>query len=239
MTIECRSVAVGYGALRAVSDINLRVDAGEVVALIGANGTGKTTILLSLVGELPLLAGQVLLGGSPTRAPLYVLARQGVAFIPEHKLIVAGLTVKDNLKVGRAPIGSALASFPELKPLLDRKAGLLSGGEQQILTLARALARQPKVVIVDELSLGLAPQIADRLARHLRATADQGTAVLVVEQNLQRALSISDRFYLVRGGRVEDSERSATYRTRINDLTEMLLSNAEIPSAPVEAEGNG
>jgi branched-chain amino acid transport system ATP-binding protein len=226
--IACEDLSVGYGDLRAVTSINLNVAAGEVVALIGANGVGKTTTLLTLVGELPPLGGVVLWEGRPTNAPLHVRVRKGLAFIPEDKVIVSDLSVQDNLKAGSAPEDKALALFPELTRLLSRKAGLLSGGEKQMLTLATALAREPKAIIVDELSLGLAPLVAERLARALRHAADHGLAVLVVEQNLRRVLSLSDRFYVIRRGSIELDGSSAAYVNRIEELANLL-----IPGGPV------
>lgn len=232
MLIHCEDLDVGYGDLKAGRSINIRVSRGEVVALIGPNGAGKTTTLLTLVGELPSLGGRVFWEGKVTRAPLHVLVRKGLAFISEKKVIVSNLSVRDNLKIGHAPEKRSLELFPELEPLLSRRAGLLSGGEQQILSLARALARNPTVVIVDELSLGLAPLVAERLAMSLRAAAQRGAAVLVVEQNLRQALALSDRFYVMRQGEVTHSVASTTYRDRIDDLTEMLLPTSD--GGPIE-----
>jgi len=221
--LESVDLDVGYGDLRAVSGVNVSVAAGEVVALIGPNGAGKTTTLQTLVGVLPALSGEVLLDGVPARGPLHVRVRNGLAFIPDEKMIVMALSVRDNIRLSRAPEPVTLELFPELEKLIKHSAGSLSGGEQQILTLAMGLARKPKIVIVDELSLGLAPMVSERLAQALRDAADRGTAVLVVEQNLKRALAMSDRFYMLRNGSVQFDARSDAYRDRIPYLTDFLL----------------
>jgi branched-chain amino acid transport system ATP-binding protein len=220
---------VGYGKLKAARALELHVAAGEVVALIGANGVGKTTTLLTLAGVIPALGGRVLWQGLPTTDPLHVMARKGLAFIPEEKSVVPSLSVKDNLRLGGASPAAAVELFPELGRLLGRKAGLLSGGEQQILALARALVRLPRAVIVDELSLGLAPIVADRLVQALRQAAADRVAVLVVEQNLRRALALADRFYLMRGGRIELCADADDFRDRVDELERMLVGTTGSP----------
>lgn len=235
IVLRAEELDVGYGKLRAARSLDLHVAAGEVVSLIGANGVGKTTTLLTLAGELPALGGRVRWEGRPITEPLHVRARRGLAFIPEERSVVATMSVRDNLRLGGVSTSDAIAIFPELGPLIGRRAGLLSGGEQQMLTLARALARSPKAVIVDELSLGLAPLVAERLVQALRDVAAGGVAVLVVEQNLGRTLALSDRFYLMRGGRIKLSARSADYRERTDELEQLLVGaamNLENPDNP-------
>jgi branched-chain amino acid transport system ATP-binding protein len=221
--IECRNLDVGYGALTAGRSLNIEVKAGEVVALIGPNGVGKTSTLLTLVGELSPIRGEVLWLGEPTTESLHLRARRGLAFLPDQKSLVMALSVRNNLRLASAEEETVLSLFPEIAPLLDRRAGLLSGGEQQMVTLARALARSPKAVIIDELSLGLAPLVADRLVVALRNAAAAGVAVLVVEQNLTRALNLADRFYLLRQGRIALSDSAASFRGRVAELAEMLV----------------
>jgi len=199
--LELVGVTAGYGDLAAVRGIDLAVHAGEIVALFGANGAGKTTTLLATVGLLPRTAGTVRWLGTPTSAPLHRLARKGLAFVPEERSIVSGLTVRDNLRLGRGSVPAALRHFPELEGLLDRRAGLCSGGEQQMLSLGRALAGSPRVLLVDELSLGLAPLVVTRLLAALRRAADaDGLAVLLVEQQARRALTTADRWCLLSNG---------------------------------------
>jgi len=201
--LELRGLSAGYDGLAVVRDINLTVMRGEIVALLGANGTGKSTTILTAAGELPPIGGEVRWRGSVTTAPLHVRARLGTAFVPEERSVLMGMSVRDNLLLGAGPLDRALELFPELEPLLATRAGLLSGGEQQMLTLARALAANPVALLLDELSLGLAPLVVDRLFAALRRAADQdGVAVLLVEQQARRAMAIADRWYLLRRGAV-------------------------------------
>ncbi len=134
--LECRGLAAGYGELAVVRDVDLRVEPGEVVALIGPNGAGKTTTLLTLAGELPVIAGDVVFGGEATKAPLFRRARQGMGFVTEERSVFMQLSTEENLRVAGVAKVDAIALFPELEPLMGRTAGLLSGGEQQMLTLA-------------------------------------------------------------------------------------------------------
>lgn len=204
--LQARGLTAGYGQLAAVRDVDLQVRAGEIVALLGPNGAGKTTTLAALAGALPLLAGEVHLLGEPASGPLHARVRDGLGYLPSDRTIVNGLTVAENLALGRGRIADAVQHFPALGPLLRRPAGLLSGGEQQMLALARCLAAQPRVILVDELSQGLAPIVVQDLLLSLRREATaSGAAVLLVEQQVRRALSVADRWYLLRQGSVVDS----------------------------------
>jgi branched-chain amino acid transport system ATP-binding protein len=201
--LEVEGLATGYGELTAVSEASLRLEPGEVVALFGPNGAGKTSLLLATVGALPRWSGSVRWDGRPAPRSLHRLVRAGLAFVPDERSIVFSLSARDNLLLGSGGVDAALGYFPELADHLDRPAGLLSGGQQQILTLARALAARPKALLVDELSLGLAPQVVERLLATLREVADrEGLAVLVVEQQIRRALAVADRFYLLNHGQI-------------------------------------
>ena len=202
--LELSRLATGYGELMAVSDVSLELRRGEVVALFGPNGAGKTSTLLAAVGVLPRLRGEVSWGGVPAPRTLHAFARAGLAFVPEKRSIISSLSTLDNLRLGRGSVGAALEYFPELEEHLSRSAGLLSGGQQQILMLARALAGHPRALLVDELSLGLAPQVVERLLGCLRRAADtEGLGVLVVEQQMRRALAAADRWYLIDRGTVK------------------------------------
>jgi sulfate-transporting ATPase len=222
--LSVRGLAAGYGDLAAVRDLDLDVLAGEVVALLGPNGAGKTTTLLTIAGELAPLAGTIECLGIPARAPLHRRVRGGLGFVSEERAVFSSITTLGNLRLGRGAGARALEVFPELEALLKRRAGLLSGGEQQMLTLGRALASDPRLLLVDELSLGLAPIVVQRLLRAVRAAADQGVGVLLVEQHAGEALSIADRVIVLRHGRVVMQGSAAELRDHVGDLESAYLS---------------
>jgi len=207
--LEAAGMCVGYGPAPVVQDLDISVAAGEVVALLGPNGAGKSTTLLALAGELPLRRGVVRRGGVEVSSALHRRARAGLGFVPEERSIVGSLTARQNLRIGKVDVGEVVSLFPELKDHLDRRAGLLSGGQQQMLALARTLAREPKVLLADELSLGLAPQVVNRLLGAVRTAADKGLGVLLVEQHVRKALQIADRVCLLQQGRITWSGTSA------------------------------
>jgi branched-chain amino acid transport system ATP-binding protein len=224
--LEARRISAGYGPQPVIHDLDLLVEPGEVVGLLGANGAGKTTTLLSLAGELPLLSGQVLLNGRVTTAPLHKRARRGLMFVTEEKSVFMDVTARDNLRVADVDVDTALGLFPELGRLLGVRAGLLSGGEQQMLTLARALSRKPRVLLADELSMGLAPLIVKRLLEAVvRIAKQQNTGVLLVEQHVRKALGYADRVYVMRRGRIELSGTADEVRGRIAQIEEQYLSS--------------
>jgi branched-chain amino acid transport system ATP-binding protein len=204
--LEVRDLRAGYGDLAAVRGVSFSLVPGEVLAFLGANGAGKTTTLLATVGVLPRMSGSVWWEGRETKAPLHRLARSGLAFVPGAPSVISGLSTRDNLKLGPGGVDGAVDHFPELKPLLDRPAGLLSGGEQQILSMGRALAGSPKVLLVDELSLGLAPLVVDRLLSAIRRAANEtALAVLLIEQQALRAFTVADRWCLLHMGTITHS----------------------------------
>lgn len=209
--LEARGVTAGYGDVPAIRGVDLGVAPGEIVALFGPNGSGKTTTLLTLVGELTRTEGVVYWRGAPTHARLPRLVRDGLAFVPEERSVLMSMTVRDNLRLGSGGVDAAVEIFPALKQLLNKKAGLLSGGEQQMLTLGRALAAEPSVLLVDELSLGLSPIAVERLFTVLREQVRRNNiAVLLVEQEARRALDVADRWYLLRNGRIAGAGDAAT-----------------------------
>jgi branched-chain amino acid transport system ATP-binding protein len=225
--IEARGLSAGYGKVAVVRDLDLHVDAGEVVVLLGANGAGKTTTLLTLAGELAPLAGEVHFLGRPDRSPMHVRCRSGLSFVTEGRSVIMDMSVADNLKLAGVPAGVAVAQFPHLERVLDRKAGLCSGGEQQMLSLARALGRDPKVLLADELSLGLAPIVVQSLLQAVRkAATDRGVGVLVVEQHVRLALDIADRVYVMERGRIVLSGAATEVRRELDAIEAAYLSRS-------------
>lgn len=226
--LECRGLAAGYGAVAVVRDVDLEVQPGELVALLGPNGAGKTTTLLTLAGELPALSGEVRYLGEVTRAPLFRRARRGLGFVTEERSVFMSLTAEENLRVAGISRAAAVEVFPELEPLMGRTAGLLSGGEQQMLRLARAVAREPKLLLVDELSLGLAPVVVKRLLQTVRRVVDErSTGILMVEQHVRLALNIADRVYVMQRGRIVMSGTADEVRGRIDEVEATYLSSQD------------
>jgi len=228
--IDVRDLRAGYGAVPVVRGLNLELRAGEIVALLGPNGAGKTTTLLTLAGELPAQGGEVSFLGSASADGLHRRARRGLAFVTEERSVFMQLTVAENLKVGRGDRTRALELFPELGRRLGLPAGQLSGGEQQMLTLARALSRQPRVLFVDELSLGLAPIVVDRLLEAVRAAADGGVGVLLVEQHVSKVLGIADRVLVMSRGTVDMQGSAAELRARLAEVESSYLADGEVRS---------
>ncbi|WP_373047106.1 ABC transporter ATP-binding protein [Vulgatibacter sp.] len=211
--LELRDVHVHYGAIHALHGVSLQVRAGEVVALIGANGAGKTTTLRAVSGMLQPSSGQVIFGGEDVTAlKAHKLVPRGMAHAPEGRGIFLNLTVEENLDLGaflrRDTAGIAadkekgFALFPRLKERRSQVAGTLSGGEQQMLAVARALMSRPKLLLLDEPSLGLAPQIVETIFGILRSINEEGVSILLVEQNAAKALQLAHRAYVLETGEV-------------------------------------
>ena len=209
-----RSLTAGYSGVPVVRAVDLAVGPGEVVALLGLNGAGKTTALLAIAGVLGRMAGDVTVLGERGGRP-DPLARRGLACVRQGQAPFPGLTVAEHLRVARGATDQALDRLPALRPLLGRDASTLSGGEQRMLAVAMALARRPRLLLVDELSLGLAPLVVDGLLRALRQVADDdGTGMLVVEQHPHLALAVADRGYIMERGRVVAAGLPAELRAR-------------------------
>ncbi len=209
--LELQNVSCGYGAFNAVSELSVMVRAGTITALLGANGAGKSSTLMCVAGHVDLQAGKILFGGEDiNRLPPNERVRRGIAVSPEGRRLFKDLTVDDNLRVGglihptSAYAGDrdrVLDLFPRLGERLKSLAGNLSGGEQQMLAIGRALMTRPKLIMIDELSLGLMPKIIDLCYQALGKLRDEGMTVLLVEQNTERALGVADDVCVLESGR--------------------------------------
>jgi branched-chain amino acid transport system ATP-binding protein len=209
--LEAENLVVRYGAASAVRGLSLHVGEGEIVGLIGPNGAGKSTTLHAIMGAVPTVSGDVRLEGcSILRRRTEDIARAGLSLVPEGRRIYGELTVEENLRLGLAARRSAAGAsaaleavttlFPMLEEMRRRHAGALSGGQQQQLAIARALVAEPRVLLLDEPSLGLAPRLVDTVFESLRAIRERGVSVLLVEQRAQRTVAFADRTYLVANG---------------------------------------
>jgi branched-chain amino acid transport system ATP-binding protein len=241
--LEVVDLTAGYNGLAVVRGVTLTVEPGEVVALLGPNGAGKTTTLKAIAGLLKPLGGTVRVDGQEAGGrPAHLLARRGVALVPEDRAIFADLTTRENLRVaatGKAKEREAevLDLLPELRKCLDRKAGLLSGGEQQMLAVGRALVGKPRLLVVDEMSLGLAPVVVQRLLPVLRDVAALGTGVLVVEQHVHLALEVVDRAYVLTHGRLVMQGSAADLRADQGLIAASYFGDQRTAEQLVESSG--
>jgi branched-chain amino acid transport system ATP-binding protein len=210
MMLEVSELAAGYGRIPILGGVSFSVARGEFVGILGHNGMGKTTLLRALMGYIPATAGRVVLEDADiTRAEPYRRARAGMGYVPQGREIFPGLSVRDNLRMGAvgrpkdedAAISSALETFPRLKPLIDRPGGALSGGEQQLLALARCLAGNPKLILLDEPTEGIQPSIIDEIAETLLGLRSRGgLTMILVEQNLDFIATLSERVLIIQKG---------------------------------------
>jgi branched-chain amino acid transport system ATP-binding protein len=207
--LALRGVNAWYGSAQVVHDATLSVDGGEVVALIGRNGAGKTSLLRAVMGLMPRVTGDIELDGSSiVRLPAYVRARRGLGYVPEDRRIFTDLTVRENLEIALRPqpagfdVPALLRIFPNLAEMLERPASQMSGGEQQMLAVARTLAANPRIVLLDEPSEGIAPLVVARMKDAVRAMRERGVATLLSEQNLPFVAGLADRAVLIEQGHV-------------------------------------
>ncbi len=210
--LSIENVRSAYGRIEVLHGVTLHVDAGEIVTLIGANGAGKTTLLHAISGVQPITDGAIRFEGEPIeKRPAHVRVAFGISQVPEGRQIFAPLSVLDNLKLGawscrdadlRPSLARVYALFPMLDAILQMPAGALSGGQQQMLAIGRALMAKPRLLLLDEPSMGLAPNLVDQVLTVIRALKDNGLTILLVEQNARAALAIADRAYVLETGKV-------------------------------------
>lgn len=222
--LEFRQVDVFYGQIQALKQVSLTVNEGETVALIGANGAGKSTLLMSIFGQPRIAAGEIRYRGEDiSRRSTHFIASNGIAQAPEGRRIFADMTVEENLLMGTIPVGSRYQNedkarmyqlFPRLEERRAQRAMTLSGGEQQMLAIARALMSRPKLLLLDEPSLGLAPLVVNQIFQILRELTQQGMTLFLVEQNAHHALKLSDRAYVMVNGQIQ---LSGTGRELLNN----------------------
>ena len=220
MLLEVKGLEAGYGGIRAVKGIDLEISAGELVCLIGANGAGKSTTLRAICGLLPVRAGRIRYGGADTAGtPMHELPRKGLVMVPEGRGIFAQLTVDENLAMGAfarddgdvdRDLERQYETFPRLKERRKQTAGTLSGGEQQMLAIGRALMARPRLLLLDEPSMGLAPRLVVKIFDIVREIARQGVTILLVEQNARLALEVASRGYVMESGSISLADESAT-----------------------------
>lgn len=211
--LEIKDLCVNYGVIKALKGISFEVNEGEVIALIGANGAGKTTTLHTITGLLSAKSGSIVLDGKDiTRTPAHKIVKMGIAHVPEGRRIFQNLTVLDNIRLGAftrkdkdaiaEDVEKVYKLFPRLEERKTQIAGTLSGGEQQMLAMGRALMSKPRIVVMDEPSMGLSPILVSEIFDIIESIRNQGTTVLLVEQNAKKALAISDRAYVLETGKI-------------------------------------
>lgn len=210
--LEVDRLASGYGQIEVVSDCSLKVGSGEIVGILGHNGMGKTTLLRTLMGHIPATRGRVVFNGTDiTALPVHRRARLGLSLVPQGREIFPNLTARENIRMGlfrrggdeAAAIDRIVAELPRLEPMLDRPGGMLSGGEQQILSIARCLATSPGLILLDEPTEGIQPSIIDELVEILlRLRVSRQLTILLVEQNLDFISSLADRALIIQKGRI-------------------------------------
>ena len=216
MLLEIKGLSVYYGVIQALKGIDFSVDRGEIVALIGANGAGKTTTLHTISGMIEPKAGEINFEGKDiSKVPGHLRVNMGIAQVPEGRRVFADMTVEENLKMGaytrrdKAELGDTMSMifdrFPRLKERRDQISGTLSGGEQQMLAMGRALMSKPSILLLDEPSMGLSPLMVNEVFDIIRSVHEDGTTVLLVEQNAKKALNIADRAYVLETGSITTS----------------------------------
>ena len=210
--LKLDKVSAGYGPIQALNNVSMEVSEGEIVTLIGANGAGKSTLLMTICGDVRATTGSVIFKDEEiTHKKTHHIIKKGIAIAPEGRRIFPKLTIEENLRLGayhvpadqiEEDLKSVFKMFPRLHERLTQRGGTLSGGEQQMLAIARALMSRPKLLLLDEPSLGLAPLIIQQIFEVLKEIRDSGTTIFLVEQNANKALKLADRGYVLEGGRI-------------------------------------
>jgi len=228
--LEAHHLTVAYGGIKAVKDASFQINEGELVCFIGANGAGKSSLLKSLCGLVPATQGAIHFHNqSITHLPVHEIVRRGIALVPEGRGIFSRMTVKENLEMGAytrndqsisADMEKSFALFPRLKERMRQQAGTLSGGEQQMLAIARALMGRPKLLLLDEPSMGLAPLMVQKIFETIREVSKAGMTILLVEQNAKLALEVSQRGYVMESGAIT-----------LSDDAKALAENADVRKA--------
>jgi branched-chain amino acid transport system ATP-binding protein len=215
VTLVLEDISAGYGRVRILHGVSVSVARGDIAALIGPNGAGKSTLLRAATGMVRVSRGAVRLDGRDlTNAPIETIAQAGIAHVPEGRRLFPGLTVRDNLRLGgwrsrNTDMGTVLELFPRLRERLDQVAGSMSGGEQQMCAIGRALMGRPDFLLIDELSLGLAPVLVEEIMSRLSQVAAEGTGILLVEQDAGHALEIAQRAFVLENGQITLTGRAA------------------------------
>jgi branched-chain amino acid transport system ATP-binding protein len=233
--LELRGVSTYYGRAQVLFDVSLAVGSGEVVALIGRNGAGKTSLLCAAMGLMPRTSGSIVLNGVDiSRAPAFARAHRGLGYVPEDRRIFTDLTVAENLRIAMRSANDGfteqdlLTLFPNLAQMLHRPASAMSGGEQQMLAVARTLAANPRVVLLDEPSEGIAPLVVSKMRDAIVAMKARGVATLVSEQNLHFAAAIADRAVLIEHGRIVGAAKREELLAPSADVQRVLILNAAV-----------
>lgn len=233
--LHIENLFTNYGGIKALQDVSIDIEESEIVAVLGPNGAGKSTLLKTISSVTPKVSGQITFEGESLPAEPYQVAARGIVHVPEGRQIFANLTVYENLMVGaflckdqkknKENLERVYTIFPRLKEREKQYGGLLSGGEQQMLAISRGLMARPKLIMLDEPSLGLAPIIVNQIFDILKDINKDGTAILVVEQNVHKALAISKRAYFMVTGRIQKSGKSSSLMKE-EDISSLYLSGA-------------
>jgi branched-chain amino acid transport system ATP-binding protein len=237
--LEVRSLTAGYGSLAVIHGVEFSVGHGEIVGLLGRNGAGKTTTLMAIAGFLGRYGGEVLVDGEMLSGPAYRRSRGHVGMVLEGRSVFPSLTVRQNLNLAGAELDEALELFPELQSKLSLRGGLLSGGEQQMLALARTVGRHPVALLIDELSFGLAPTVCERIFERLRSVAEAtSVGVLLVEQHIHYAESVVDRALIMNEGVIRAEVLGSELGAREAEIERIYLGGVDSDQALLDVSSN-